>query len=104
MRSSIPKLLQVSGGVPRPLEPFSFSGRVDEVPLERWVAECPDLVGEPLLVLGRQLADFQEDQDRLDILAVDSVGEIVLIEMKVSENFRVPALQALAYAGAYATQ
>jgi len=28
--------------------------------------------GERLLVLGRQLADFQEDQDRLDILAVDA--------------------------------
>ena len=104
VRSFIPKLLQVSDGAPRPLEPVPFSGRVDELTLEKWIAESPDLVGEPLLLLGRQLADFQEDQDRLDILAIDSDGEIVLIELKVSENFRVTDLQALAYAGAYATQ
>ena len=35
---------------------------------------------------------------------MDSVGEIVLIELKFSESFRVTDLQALAYAGAYATQ
>lgn len=104
MRSFTPKLLQVSASVPRPLEPVPFSGRVDELTLEKWIAESPDLVGEPLLLLGRQLADFQEDQDRLDILAIDTDGEIVLIELKVSENFRVTDLQALAYAGAYATQ
>ena len=40
----------------------------------------------------------------MDVLALDEDGEIVLIELKVSENFRVTDLQALAYAGAYATQ
>jgi hypothetical protein len=60
------------------------------------------LVGEPLLVLGHQLAEFAEDRDRLDILALDRSGEIVLVELKVSDDFRVTDLQALAYAGAYA--
>jgi hypothetical protein len=97
-----PRLLQIDDGKPSALKPVPFQGRVDELTLERWIVENPDLVGEPLLVLGHQLAEFEEDKDRLDILALDRSGEIVLVELKVSEDFRVTDLQALAYAGAYA--
>ncbi len=75
---------------------------MDELTLEAHIASNPGLVGEPMLVLGQQLADFEEDKDRLDILAIDKDGEIVLIELKVTDDFRVTDLQALAYAGAYA--
>jgi hypothetical protein len=68
------------------------------------VVEQPELVGEDLLVLGRQLREFEEDVDRLDVLAVDRDGELVLVELKVSTDFRVTDLQALAYAGAYASR
>jgi hypothetical protein len=97
-----PRLLQIDTGSPVTLKPVPFAGRVDELTLERWIVENPELVGEELLVLGHQLADFEEDKDRLDVLALDRTGEIVLIELKVSEDFRVTDLQALAYAGAYA--
>jgi hypothetical protein len=102
------RLLAVTGeGSPRAidlLEPVSFAGRVTESDLEEWVVERPELVGEDLLVLGRQLREFEEDLDRLDVLAVDRDGELVLIELKVSSDFRVTDLQALAYAGAYASR
>jgi hypothetical protein len=97
-----PRLLQIEDGHPSALRPVPFQGRVDELTLEKWIVENPDLVGEPLLILGHQLAEFEEDKDRLDVLALDRSGEIVLIELKVSEDFRVTDLQALAYAGAYA--
>jgi hypothetical protein len=84
--------------------PVPFDGRVSEAQLESWIVDNPQLVGEPLLVLGRQLAEFAEDQDRLDVLAIDEDGELVLIELKVADNFRVTDLQALAYAGAYASR
>jgi len=97
-----PRLLLVADGAPIAFKPVSFQGRVDELTLERWIVQNPDLVGEQLLVLGHQLAEFEEDRDRLDILALDRSGEIVLVELKISEDFRVTDLQALAYAGAYA--
>ncbi len=97
-----PRLLQIDNDTPLTLKPVLFHGRVDELALERWIVENPDLVGESLLVLGHQLAEFEEDKDRLDILALDRSGEIVLVELKVAEDFRVTDLQALAYAGAYA--
>lgn len=97
-----PRLLKVVDDQPVALKPVPFQGKVDELTLERWIVENPDLIGEPLLILGHQLAEFEEDKDRLDILALDRHGEIVLCELKVSEDFRVTDLQALAYAGAYA--
>jgi len=103
-REFAPKLLEVSGQAAAVLSPVAFQGRVDELTLEGWIVECPELVGERLLILGRQLAEFEEDQGRLDVLAVDDAGELVLIELKVTENFRVTDLQALGYAGAYATR
>src|SRR5664280_1076647 len=104
MRPFSTSLLEVAGGNPQVFAPASFEGHISEQALEDWIVEQPDLLGEPLLILGRQLAEFAEDYDRLDVLAMDQDGEIVLIELKVSENFRVTDLQALAYAGAYASQ
>src|SRR4051795_12022364 len=104
MRSFSPKVLRVTNDAAETLEPVSFQHRMDELTLEKHIVANPALMGEELLVLGRQLAEFEEDKDRLDVLAIDTDGEIVLIELKVTEDFRVTDLQALAYAGAYAVR
>ena len=67
-----PTMIEVgASGHPVVRAPVAFSGRVSEAQLEKWLIEHPDLAGEPLLVLGSQLAEFAEDKDRLDVLAVD---------------------------------
>ena len=85
-------------------EPVVWKGRVSEQDLEDLIVANPQLAGEELLVLGRQLTEFQEDDKRLDVLAVDRDGEIVLLELKVDSDFGVTDLQALAYAAAYANK
>lgn len=85
-------------------EPVAWKGRISEQQLEDLIVANPQLSGEELLVLGRQLKEFQEDDKRLDVLAVDRDGEIVLLELKVDEDFGVSDLQALAYAAAYANK
>lgn len=102
MREFRPRLIQVAESEHRLLEPVGLDGRLTEKELEDLVVEYPALAGEDLLILGRQLHDFAEDKDRLDVLALDQDGEVVLLELKAAENFRVTDLQALAYAGAYA--
>src|SRR4051812_21543829 len=72
-----------------------FRSILGEDDLEREVVSHPELLGEELLVLGSQLAEFTEDRHRLDVLAVDREGELVLIELKASETYRVTDLQAL---------
>ncbi len=101
MREFGSKMVRVTGDEASMLEPVEFDGRVSEADLERWLVRNPELSGEPLLVLDSQLAEFAEDKDRLDILALDQSGEIVLLELKVDGAFRVTDLQALAYAAGY---
>lgn len=75
---------------------------MDETTFEQRLAGAAEVLGEDLLVIGRQLVDFEGDTDRLDLLAIDAGGDLVLIELKVDEKFRFTDLQALAYAGPYA--
>jgi hypothetical protein len=95
------KIVQVEAGEAVMLEPVDFDNRVSEARLETWLVANPELAGEPLLILGSQLAEFAEDKDRLDVLAIDKQGEIVLLELKVDGQFRLTDLQALAYAAGY---
>lgn len=94
-------MVLVADGSAMMLSPVELGGRVTEAQLESWLIANPELAGEPLLVLGSQLAEFAEDKDRLDVLAVDRQGEIVLIELKVDGAFKLTDLQALAYAAGY---
>lgn len=96
------KVVQVVDGKVQVLEPTGFSGQVSEAQLEEIILQAPEALGEELLPLGQQLADFSEDQQRLDILALDKSGEIVLVELKVVEQFGFTDVQAIAYAGGYA--
>ena len=95
-------MVQVDSGEAAVIAPVGLGDRVAEAQLESWLIANPALAGEPLLILGSQLAEFAEDKDRLDVLAVDKQGEIVLIELKVDGQFRLTDLQALAYAAGYA--
>jgi hypothetical protein len=96
------KTVQVVDGKVEVLEPTGFGGHVSEAQLEKIVLRAPEVLGEELLPLGHQLADFSEDQQRLDLLAIDKSGEIVLVELKVVDRFGFTDVQALAYAGGYA--
>lgn len=98
----IGRTIRVRDGEVEVLEPSGFGGQVSESQLESIVLQAPEVLGEELLPLGQQLADFSEDQQRLDVLAVDRSGELVLIELKVDGKFGFTDLQALGYAGGYA--
>lgn len=65
--------------------------------LEGWITTNPSLLGEPLLVLGRQVR-VPDINDRMDILALDPQGNAVIIELKIG-HLRDPVdMQSLKYA------
>jgi hypothetical protein len=97
------QMMQIAGDTASLLSPVDFAGRVSEAQLESWLVKNPELCGEQLLVLGSQLAEFADDKDRLDVLALDKRGEVVLLELKVDGAFRLTDLQALAYAAGYSS-
>lgn len=65
--------------------------------LEDWIANYPDLLGEPLLVIGRQVT-IPDVKDRVDLLAVDPEGNAVVVELKRGALTDPVDIQALRYA------
>lgn len=49
--------------------------------LEDWIENSTDILGEPLLIIGRQII-IPEVKERLDLLALDPSGNAVIIELK----------------------
>ena len=69
--------------------------------LEAWVVEHPEVLGEDLKVVSTQFNRWESEvgsaAERLDVLALSSGGETVVIELKRGQN-SVVHLQALTYA------
>ncbi len=65
--------------------------------LEDWIEAEPALLGEPLLIIGRQVM-VPDTKDRLDLLALDPQGQAVIIELKRGKLKDPVDIQALRYA------
>lgn len=65
--------------------------------LEDWIVHEPSILGESLLVIGRQVL-VPDTKDRLDILALDPQGNTVIIELKRGKLGSPVDMQALRYA------
>jgi hypothetical protein len=96
-REFAPKLLEVSGQTASVLSPVPFQGRVDELTLERWIVDCPELVGEPLLILGRQLADDWEPSQyvRIKLLAPNFPRRVLKTVKWLGDGYDMP-IEAIA--------
>ena len=68
-----------------------------EEKLEDWISVDSSILGEPLLVIGRQVL-IPDTKDRLDILALDPLGNSVIVELKRGHLKDPVDIQALRYA------
>lgn len=66
--------------------------------LQEWLAKMPDALGEELLIIQKEFDGFAETRERLDLLALDKRGRIVVIENKLDDTGRDVVWQALKYA------
>lgn len=70
---------------------------------QEWAIEEPALLGEELLVIASEYSNFEQTHDRLDILALDPEGKLVVVELKRDEADKTTDLQAIKYASYCAT-
>ena len=65
--------------------------------LQEWLANQPDALGEELLIIQKEFDGFDETRERLDLLAMDKDGNLVIIENKLDDSGRDVTWQALKY-------
>src|SRR5277367_5560262 len=78
------------------LQDVPFKANHVEDDLESWIESNPEILGEDLLVVARQLEI--QDVGRLDLLCIDSNGVPVIVELKRDSTPRQAIAQALDYA------
>src|SRR5882724_8823009 len=83
---------------PLPSRSFTELGFKERQHLQEWIAKTPSCLGEELLVIQKEFAGFSDTQERLDLLAIDKQGSLVLIENKLDDTGRDVTWQALKYA------
>jgi len=66
--------------------------------LQEWIAKYPNCLGEELLILQKEFAGFSDTNERLDLLALDKTGHLVIIENKLDDTGKDVVWQALKYA------
>lgn len=77
---------------------FSELGFKEREHLQEWIAKEPTVLGEELLIIQKEFSGFSDTQERLDLLALDKQGSLVIIENKLDSTGKDVTWQALKYA------
>jgi hypothetical protein len=77
---------------------FSELGFKERSHLQEWIAKNREALGEKLLIIQKEFSEFVDTYDRLDLLAIDKGGNLVIIENKLDDSGRDVTWQALKYA------
>lgn len=82
---------------------FSSLGFREREHLQEWLAKNPQALtresDDELLIIQKEFAGFDDTKERLDLLALDKKGNLVIIENKLDDSGRDVVWQALKYAG-----
>ena len=65
--------------------------------LQEWLVRMPDALGEELLIVQKEFDGFEDTRERLDLLALDKDGRLVVVENKLDDSGRDVVWQALKY-------
>ena len=77
---------------------FARLGLQERSDIQEWVAANPSILDDNLLIIGKEFSGFDRTNDRLDLLAVDIDGKLVVIELKRDDTGADAHWQAIKYA------
>lgn len=77
---------------------FSDLGLKERKHLQEWIAAEPSALGEELLIIQKEFDGFSDTKERLDLLALDKQGRLVVIENKLDDSGKDVTWQAIKYA------
>ena len=76
---------------------FKDLGIVEVQHLQEWIRKYPQMLGEELLIIQKEFRGFAGTNERLDLLALDKDGYLVVIENKRDDSGADVTWQALKY-------
>jgi len=77
---------------------FASLGFRERQDIQEWVAANPSILDEDLLIIAKEFSGFDRTNERLDLLAVDRDGKLVVIELKRDDTGADTHWQAIKYA------
>lgn len=77
---------------------FSSLGLKERDDLQEWIVREPAILGEELLIIQKEFSGFSDTNERLDLLAIDRKGNLVIIENKLDDSGKDVTWQAMKYA------
>lgn len=82
------------------LQPSTLSslGFQERPNVQEWIAALPSSLGEDLLIIQKEFDGFDDTRERLDLLAIDKQGRLVIIENKLDDSGKDVTWQAIKYA------
>lgn len=89
----------------RPIEKASFSEAkiLERSDLQRLLRSQISVLGQELFVLAEEFGDWEDSKRRIDLLAIDSEANLVVIELKRTSDGGHMELQAVRYASMIST-
>lgn len=82
---------------------FAALGVYERADLQRLLRGDIGVLGSDLLVIAEEFGNWEDSRRRIDLLAVDKTGHLVVIELKRSDDGGHMELQALRYAAMVST-
>ena len=82
---------------------FSENGLKERYDLQEWIDNKPRILAkelgaqEELLIIQKEFSEFDKTNERLDLLALDKKGNLVIIENKLDDSGKDVVWQALKY-------
>jgi hypothetical protein len=93
-------LFEVAGGKLKRVEPASFVAEEikERAEIQRWLRGDPTPLGENLFIITEEFGEWEDSRRRIDLLALDEDRNLVVIEIKRTEEGSHMDLQAVRYA------
>jgi hypothetical protein len=82
---------------------FKHLGFRERENLQEWIANNPSCLNEDILIIQKEFDGFNDTNERLDLLAVDKQGNLVIIENKLDDTGKDVTWQVIKYASYCAT-
>lgn len=82
---------------------FKHLGFKERENLQEWIANNASCLNEDLLIIQKEFNGFNDTSERLDLLAIDKQGNLVIIENKLDDTGKDVTWQVIKYSSYCAT-